>query len=435
MAYLAGNIVKFDVAFTDSTTGAGVNPTTSVNFTYALNGTTENSFTLAYPYTVTTPSATNTIYNTGTGTFEIWIDTTGLTGVITAEWQSYGSAGKASVQDTITVGTAPSSSNTFGDLIEKVYRRTMGSIRERAVQISAISSNATSVTLTGAQITSIMPGVILGVDMEIMYVTNWTTASYGTATPYGTATVIRGYNGSTAAPHAANTVAYINPRYSRFDIGIAINDDLRSLSSPSNGLFRVGVAQLTYNPVFAGYDLGALPDNFIDILEIRYRIAPPYRTFPAIKRWKVLRWQQNSTDPVFPSGKGLVIYESGWPGLPIYVTYSAPFIKLVNLTDSVLETPTINDEAPPYNGYANAVVPNLTATMVDLPPLGAEIDLTQPREISRNFIESQPDPRKAAEIVAGAVAGSVNALVARRAQRISEEADRLTRQYTKVRAW
>ena len=87
------------------------------------------------------------------------------------------------------------------------------------------------------------------------------------------------------------------------------------------------------------------------------------------------------------------------------------------------------------NAAAPVTIPNMTPTMLDIPALGAEIDLTVPREISRNFMESQPDPRKAQEVTPGAVAGSVNALIMRRAQRISEEADRLTRQYTKVRAW
>jgi hypothetical protein len=194
----------------------------------------------------------------------------------------------------------------------------------------------------------------------------------------------------------------------------------------------------------------------------------------------------------------------------VYVTYSAPFLRFVDTSDNLLNTPVTNDEAPPYNGYtmsaavnftatatngsntltsvssltglfpgqvisdgagvfpfattikaintitnqiqlsntatANSsgdsfqaanptTVPNLTATMLDLPPLGAEIDLTLPREISRNFMESQPDPRKAQEVAPGAIAGSVNALVNRRMQRISEEADRLQRQYTKVRGW
>jgi len=80
-------------------------------------------------------------------------------------------------------------------------------------------------------------------------------------------------------------------------------------------------------------------------------------------------------------------------------------------------------------------VPNMSSTMVDLPPLGAEIDLTLPREISRNFMESQPDPRKAQEVVAGSVAGSVTALINRRMQRINEEADRLVRQYTRVKPY
>jgi len=331
----------------------------------------------------------------------------------------------------ITVGGSSSTGNgfTFGDLIEKVYRRVMGGTREMVVQLAqGISDTDTQFQVTGTQASSIAPGVILAVELELMYVTSFNSST-------NEVTVTRGYYASVPNPHIEGVMAYLNPRYSRYDIGVAINDDLRSLSSPSNGMFRVGVAEITYNPVFAGYDLGDLPDNFIDILEVRYRIAPPYRTFPAIKSWKVVRWQQGSTDPVFPSGKGIIIREAGWPGLPIYVTYSAPFIRFVDTADSLLNTPATNDEAPPYNGYSTDTVANLTPTMIDLPPLGAEIDLTLPREISRNFMESQPDPRKAQEVVAGAVAGSVNALIARRQARIMEEADRLTRQYTKVRGF
>jgi len=307
----------------------------------------------------------------------------------------------------------------------------MGGLRERTVQlVSDVDDVQESVQVTGAQAGSIAPGVIFSVELELMYVIGWNASN-------NTATVIRGYYGSVPSNHDANVVIYLNPRYSRYDIGVAINDDLRSLSSPTNGMFRVGVAELTYNPVFQGYDLGDLPSNFTDILEIRYRIAPPYRTFPPIKKWKVIRWDANGgiTDPVFPSGRGLIIYENGWPGLPIYVTYSAPFIRFVDTADNVLETPATNDEAPPNNGYSTATVQNLTPTMLDLPPLGAEIDLTLPREISRNFMESQPDPRKATEVTPGAIAGSVNALMNRRMARINEEADRLQRQYTKVRSW
>lgn len=335
----------------------------------------------------------------------------------------------------ITVGGSASTGNgyTFGDLIEKVYRRVMGGVRERVINlITDITAESTSIQLSGSQVSSLFPGVLLAIDLEILYVESWTPNSDNVS---GVAVVSRGYFGSVPGYHTAGTFCYINPRYSRYDIGVAINDDLRSLSSPANGLFRVGTAEITYNPVFQGYDLGALPDNFIDILEIRYKEAPPYRRFPPIKRWKIVRWDKNSTDAVFPSGRGLIIYEAGWPGLPMFITYSAPFIRFVDTADNLLNTNATNDDSPPNNGYATATVGNLTATMIDIPALGAEIDLTQPREISRNFMESQPDPRKAQEVPANAIAASVNALILRREQRISEEADRLQRQYTKVRAW
>jgi hypothetical protein len=336
----------------------------------------------------------------------------------------------------ITVGGSSSTGNgtIFGDVIEKVYRRVMGGVRERAVQINqtgGIGSNDTTVVLEGAQTIGLTPGVILAIEMELLYIVGW-NGTPGTGAGDMTATVLRGYLGSTPAEHVDGTITYINPRYSRYDIGVAINDDLRSLSSPTNGLFRVGTAAIKYNPVFAGYDLGALPDNFIDILEVRYKIAPPYRTYPAIKNWKVLR---NIPDSPIPSGHVLVLYGSGWPGMPMYVSYSAPFLPLVDESDSLLETPGTNDQAPPLLGYNTTNIANMTPTMLDLPALGAEIDLTLPREISRNFMESQPDARKAIEVVAGAIAGSVNALTVRRLTRINEEADRLTRQYTRVRGW
>lgn len=420
MAYLAGNIAKFDVTFTTTSTGAVIDPTT-VKFSYSLNGgPAQDSIT----YTGGS-AGVGSIGKISTGVYETWVDTTGMVGTLVGAWVATGT-GAAAVDDFIVVGQTTGTGFSFGDLIEKVYRRVMGGIRERAVfinQTGGIGSNDSTVTLTGAQLTGVVPGALLAIDLELLYVESVSG---------NTATVLRGYNGSVKATHANGSISYINPRYSRYDIGVAINDDLRSLSSPSSGLFRVGVATITYNPVFAGYDLGDLPDNFIDILSIRYRIAPPYRTFPPIKRWRVLR---SIPDASIPSGRALIIYEAGWPGLPIYVEYSAPFIQLVNQSDSLLQTPTVNDIAPPHNGYKTTTASNLYPDMVDIPPLGAAIDLTLPREISRNFMESQPDPRKALEVPFNSVAGSVQAMAVRRAQRISEEADRLRVQYRRVKGW
>jgi hypothetical protein len=167
-----------------------------------------------------------------------------------------------------------------------------------------------------------------------------------------------------------------------------------------------------------GYDLSqAVADNYIDIMEVRHKIPYPTRNYPAIKKWKVLRSVPDAG--VFPSGHGLVLYESGYPGLPIYVQYSAAFATVdpANWT-----TATVADTG-------------MTSTMADIPPLGAEIQLTLPREIRRNFMAVQPDPRKATEIPAGSVSNSVQALMMLYNTRIAEEAERLSRQYTRLQGW
>lgn len=316
----------------------------------------------------------------------------------------------------------------FSEVIEKVYRRLMSGQREQTVQVTGgttvvgtqtgISNSAITFQVTGVQTGTLAVGAIIACEMEVMLVTSF-TGTTGTAT----VTVVRGYSGSIADFHPNNALIYVNPKYTRYDIGVAINDDLMDLSSPTNGLFQVGVAKLTYNPVYMGYDLGSagVPQDFLDILDIRYRIAPPTHNFPPIKRWKVLRgiggYGSGVVDDIFPSGYGLVIYERGWPGLPIYVTYSAPFNTLTSLSQDL-----ITDAGLP-------------STATDLPALGAEIDLTIPREIKRNFIESQPDPRKFQEVPPQAISNSVQALIMRREKRISSEADRLQRQFTRVRGW
>src|ERR1035438_8222441 len=229
----------------------------------------------------------------------------------------------------------------FSDLIEKVYRRVMGGIRERTVTLNgnALSTDLT-ITLAGPQTVGIAPGSILAVDMEIIYVTLWNPSTL-------VATVIRGYLGSTKAAHTSGVLCYISPRYSRYDIGIAINDDISSMSSPANGLYRVGVASVSYNAVFMGYDLGGISDNFNDILNVRYATPLPFKNFPAVKRWSIHR---NIPDPAFPSGNGMIVYDGGWPGMDMYVTYTAPFLPLVLPTDSILNTPVGNDLAEQKSG-------------------------------------------------------------------------------------
>ena len=162
---------------------------------------------------------------------------------------------------------------------------------------------------------------------------------------------------------------------------MAINDDLLDLSSTDNGLGQILYTQATYNPTFQGYDLGT---QFVTpgsrILEINYQIAPPVRTNPQIRRgeFRVLR---NANQPtVFPSGNGLIIYKSAYPGLPVHIQFLSPFQPLVNLTDDLTS------------------VAGLSPTMYDLPDLGAALRLMDPRgeaellRVPARSEESRGDP-------------------------------------------
>ena len=311
---------------------------------------------------------------------------------------------------------------SFNDWIEKVWRRVYSGSADATVQlVNDITSSITDTTFTIRLPTNSNPsispanamriGAILSVDLEVMYIVDYNSTS-------GMVTVVRGYEGSLAAEHAADTLVYIQPVYTKFDVGVALNDELLRLSSPGNGLFKVGVETITYNPVYMGYDLGGIPTNFIDVMEIRHKVPYPTRNYPSIKKWKVLRSIPDTG--VFPSGAGIVLYEPGYPGMPLYVQYSAPFT-------------TIDSSA--WLSTSDVTATGLTSTMVDIPPLGAEIQLTLPREIRRNFMASQPDPRKAPEVTPGAISNSVQALMMLYNTRISEEADRLMRQYTRLEGW
>jgi hypothetical protein len=318
---------------------------------------------------------------------------------------------------------------TFNDWVEKVYRRTTGTSVDVAVYLQGIYNGTAVVTgscgagdtqlavsSSDSGITGLRVGALLSCDYELMMITAITTV-----TSYTVVTVVRGYNGSAAATHNQNASVFIQPRYTRFDIGVALNDELRRLSSPDNGLFQVKELTITYNPVYMGYDLGqAATDNFIDILEIRHKIPFPSRNYPKIGKWKVLRSIPDST--IFPSGQGIVFYEGGYPGQPVYVQYSAPFTP-VDLTNPTAFTTDIG------------TLTGMTDTMSDIPPLGVEIQLTLPREIRRNFMDVQPDPRKAPEVPSLAVSNSVQAMQIVYNQRVSEEAGRLSRQYTRTESW
>jgi hypothetical protein len=199
----------------------------------------------------------------------------------------------------------------------------------------------------------------------------------------------------------------VAPRFPQFDVANAINEELGALRGA--GLFKVGDVEITYNPAIQGYDLGNI--SWDDILSIRIETAGPAHNWPTIRKYSQLR---NADTTQFPSGNGLVIYEPGWPGLPIRVQYKGPLGQLANLTDDLV------------------TVSGLQATAADIPPLGAGIRLMAGGEYQRNNLRQQRDPALVTSVPAGAAAASPKNLMMIRAQRIADEAANLARLYPKV---
>lgn len=249
-------------------------------------------------------------------------------------------------------------------------------------------------------------GSIIEIDLEQIYVFS-VTASTKTI-----GDCIRGFNGTTAASHSSGATVTVAPKFPASRMLQALNDDLRDLSSPVNGLFQIKTVDITYNPAIMGYDLTSVTD-ILSIAEVRYRTTGPDKAWPQINSYALMRnMPTTGTYGDFASGNAVVVYEGGQPGLPIRLRYRAPYASLTDPANDVL------------------AISGLQTTAHDLPPLGAAIRLAAGREVRRNFDEAQGEPRRAEEVAPTAQLQSTRELVRIRQARINAEAARLVAAYS-----
>lgn len=294
---------------------------------------------------------------------------------------------------------------TAADLVDATLDFVLGGTDEAInVLTSSITAASTSLAFT-YELEGIVPGAFLGIGLEVVRVVATNNTS-------NTATVIRGQRGSTAASASAGAVVQVNPRFSRWSVFRAINDDLSDLSA--QGLYKMSTVDLTFNAAVMGYDLSSVTD-LEDIYTVRYQVPGPSKEWPLISKskWRLDR-NANLTD--FASGYALVIYGGGYSGQSVRVAYRAPFTKFTTLSDDV------------------QTVAGLPSTANDLPPLGAAMRLMAGHEAARNFVESQPDTRRPDEVPPGAQLNTSTGWARIRRERIQDELKRLKRRYPDVRA-
>lgn len=285
-----------------------------------------------------------------------------------------------------------------GAVIDKVTRQLLsGTVEERNKIASALTTTTTSIVLS-YDLESIRKGSVIQIGQEQMYVWAVTTASK-------TVEVERAFNGTDAQAHATGAIVISNPRFPRNQILEAINAELADLSSPMNGLFQIKTLELQYNGSDRMIDLMGASD-IQSIYSVNYRYQSD--DYPRVMGVKLLR---NMPVEDFPSTFALNVEKGPGRSGKLVIRYKTGFDFVSSENEDLTLTSGLPDSCE------------------DIVVLGAQIRVYSPREMKRNFTESQGDTRRSNEVPPGAVSSSINNLIRLRRDRITAEALRLTRQY------
>ena len=285
---------------------------------------------------------------------------------------------------------------TAGQLIDRVNSELLaGTVEERNKLAASTDSSQTDIEMTYS-LGSLRDNTVFQIGTELMYVWEVNTTSK-------TATVDRGYGGTTAAAHTIGDIVTVSPRFPRHQILNGLNADLADLSSPMNGLFQMKTVDVSYNGSDRMVNLTGVTE-IIDLYDVRYRYLND--DYPIVRNVRLLRDM-----PVSDFASGFVLaFDAPVRAGSVRVLYKAPYTAFATEADTVADA-------------------GGTASLDDLMILGAQIRVMAGREVKRNFTESQGDTRRAEEVPAGAVGGSILNLQRLRRDRIQAEAARLNRQY------
>jgi hypothetical protein len=137
------------------------------------------------------------------------------------------------------------------------------------------STSASPLVLSLGSTDSVGKG-ILEIDEELLWVDSFDrVANTATVSPYG-----RGYLGTTAATHTADSKVTISPTFPRYSVKRAINDTIRSLGA---NIFSVKTTTFTFNAAQSTYAFANL--NIKNILTVHWQDIGPSKEWRIIRKW------------------------------------------------------------------------------------------------------------------------------------------------------
>lgn len=282
---------------------------------------------------------------------------------------------------------------TIADLVADARRITYGSMTE---QINLISANAAAGadTLTmELDVSGISPGMILSSGLNVWYVK-------GSSTSSNEIFVIPGYDNAPQQAVTAGDRVIIKPRVTDWYLFNAVNDEIRKLSSPMNGLYKIGSWTVDVSPTYQTYEVPSEALNMTNLARVRYRWPGTPDVWSDI-RTSSYRWIVSET------GNKIQVLVNVPSGTEIEFTYKAPFTEAASLSDD----PVVDC--------------GLAETMLDIPPLGVAATLLKTTDARRNQIHAQGDARRAAEVPSSANLSSAAAMDRDYKMRVQDEYSRL----------
>lgn len=184
--------------------------------------------------------------------------------------------------------------STLDQVVTKTKSKLMGSVgRDKINTLSATyNSVVTSIVVTYTPGAEISPGVVIEIDYEQMMVVSNTTV---------TLTVIRAWNGTTAASHTSGTVVYVEPKFPRQAILDEVANELRSLPE---SIYTTGTAVLSFASNTNRVDLTGATGTVYRIVHAD-RSNFEGQSYPGFK--PTLQIIRNADTTAFPSGYAVAI--------------------------------------------------------------------------------------------------------------------------------
>jgi hypothetical protein len=218
---------------------------------------------------------------------------------------------------------------TFDLLVRQVRQQLLGfSMNQESVSELAGSMLSTDTTFTcdAATVTNLSRGLV-EIDDELILVKTYDSQS-GVVSVMGL-TNGRGYEGSTAASHAAHALVTSNPAFPKVRIKEALNQAIRGLY-PSLVVFSD--TELTKLAPQVEY---ALPAEVDDVWYVTGQLIGPSKVAQPLPNW---RYNPKARTANFPTGKSIQVFDYVTSGQAVKVVYTKAPTQLSAGTDDFTAT-------------------------------------------------------------------------------------------------